>query len=106
MFYENLAMGLLDFDDKEILKGIVPADRPAWERRKFQNNFEDLQQLDRNENSADFADSRFADRRENAVEGCCDKCKEEGEHDVWRGHVLVAVPYLICKDEECSCHPL
>lgn len=66
-------MGLLDFDDKAALKGIMPSDRPRWERRKkereLEENFGELQNLGHAENSADFADSAFADRkREDAPE--------------------------------------
>lgn len=63
-------MSLLDFDDKEILKskGIMPADKPYYQRRREEDNFAELQNLGHKENSADFADSPFADRREEPKE--------------------------------------
>lgn len=62
-------MGLLDFDDQEILskQGLVPRDKPWYERRRkedeFEDNFAKLQNAGHIENSADFADSAFADRK-------------------------------------------
>jgi hypothetical protein len=58
-------MGLLDFDDDKILaERSVPTDRPYRERRRFEDNFEDLQRMGRErEQSADFEDSPFADRQ-------------------------------------------
>lgn len=57
-------MGLLDFDDNEILKGrTMPTDRHWRDRRRAENNFEDLQLLGSKEQSQDFEDSAFADRQ-------------------------------------------
>lgn len=60
-------MGLLDFDDKEIMKGRnLPTDRNWRDRRRAENeleeNFAALQNLGRKENSENFSDSPFADR--------------------------------------------
>lgn len=61
-------MGLLDFDDNEILKGRkMPTDRHWRDRRRaeseLEENFSDLQNLGHEENSKDFSDSPFADRK-------------------------------------------
>ncbi len=60
-------MGLLDFDDKEIMRGFVPAIKSPKPRKRpdFEpdENFGALQQMGTHEQSADFADSPFADRR-------------------------------------------
>lgn len=61
-------MGLLDFDDREILKnaGIMKADDSKYRRRRaeveMENNFTELQNLGHHEQSADFSDSPHADR--------------------------------------------
>lgn len=67
-------MGLLDFDDEEILRS-----RPVFKRRTreevrreedhLDENFGALQTLGHEENSADFSDSMFADRRKK-----CESC--------------------------------
>lgn len=69
-------MGLLDFDDDKILAGRrLPTDRPKWERRKLENNFEDLQLLGHAEQSQDFEDSPHADRGDEWIE--CPSCGDE-----------------------------
>jgi hypothetical protein len=60
-------MGLLDFNDDEIL-----AERrlPAYGRRvRDVDNFEELQNLGHYENSTDFSDSPFADRQPKHEDG-------------------------------------
>ena len=87
-----MSMGLLDFDDKEILKkrGIMPANRPKWQRRKMEDNFEELQPIGHGRNSMDFEDSPFADRQKLyecpngyhvASESRC-PCEEKIENDI------------------------
>lgn len=61
-------MGLLDFDDDKILAGRkLPTDRNWRERRKAENNFEDLQLLGREKQSEDFESSPFADRQKEYI---------------------------------------
>ena len=66
-------MGLLDYDDWEILKqaGILKGGRKPMRSnaiREDEQRFADLQNLGHKENSADFSDSPFADRKR------CEKC--------------------------------
>lgn len=61
-------MGLLDFDDEKILKSrTMPAYVPKWRLHKkdaeLEENFNALQNLGHSEQSADFSDSAFADRK-------------------------------------------
>ncbi len=59
-------MGLLDFDDEEIMKGFVPAIAQKKSRKKDfdpDENFGDLQKIGHEPNSEDFSDSPFADRK-------------------------------------------
>lgn len=61
-------MGLLDFDDEAILKRFGKRAKYKWERQQdekfLEDNFSTLQNLGRKENSEDFSDSPFADRKE------------------------------------------
>lgn len=61
-------MGLLDFDDEAILKRFGKRTKYKWERQQdekfLEDNFSTLQNLGRKENSEDFSDSPFADRKE------------------------------------------
>lgn len=78
-------MGLLDFDDNEIMKGRrMPRDRFWRERRKLENNFEELQLLGSKKQSQDFEDSKFADRQpkrdhecEADMHGNCYQCNRK-----------------------------
>jgi hypothetical protein len=60
-------MGLLDFDDDEIMKGRKLPTRGRWRNSEHEfepdRNFSELQNLGHKENSADFEDSPFADRQ-------------------------------------------
>ena len=78
-------MGLLDFDDEKIMAGRnLPTDRNWRDRRRFENNFEDLQLMGTKKQSLDFADSPFADRQfkadhecEKDMDGRCYVCKRQ-----------------------------
>lgn len=56
-------MGLLDFNDDEILAGRKLPNNDH-NRRKSYDNFEELQNLGHKQNSEDFSDSPFADRKD------------------------------------------